>query len=157
MEQDSILAIIQFHSWNPLQFEANSSSDSSQGIWKKKGGFPTEVKHQWTSQKAKISEDHTKEGDRGFLREVIQLQNKRNGFYFSWRLTIQTGFVILKLKPDTHQSVRLHSETQLSQYRATFSSQQWFWSFWFILDSGRDRAIIHITSKMVPETELGLD
>lgn len=35
MEQDSILAIIQFHSWNPLQFEANSSSDSSQGILKK--------------------------------------------------------------------------------------------------------------------------
>lgn len=35
MEQDSISAIIQFHSRNPLQFEANSSSDSSQGILKK--------------------------------------------------------------------------------------------------------------------------
>lgn len=76
MEQDSILAIIQFHSWNPLQFEANSSSDSSQGLFFKKRGFPAEVKHQWTSQEAKIIKDHSKEEDQGFLREAIQLQKK---------------------------------------------------------------------------------
>lgn len=95
------LAIIQFNSWNPLQLEANTGSDSLHRILKR--GFPAEVKHQWTrptKKKKKISQENSKEGSQRSSRDAKWLENKSNGFYFNGTCMNWAGFVILKLKPE---------------------------------------------------------
>jgi len=78
------IAVIQLNSWNPLQLEANSSSDSLHCI--KKRGFPAEVKHQCILQKKRKREQAKKRvRAQRSIREVKQGEHKS----FSWRFLFQ--------------------------------------------------------------------